>query len=252
MVHDKSLDDNEIIAALLRDVFRHHGVVFNNSSQKNTLNKVSSRIASEGLGFLSKTLPRLGKALDRALTNSTPLNCAEHGFEPIPGSNLPKFLGELFSLVLYPDGTVLPEPSVQAVRSLRQVLYLYYKYELPYSTEQEQQVVDRFVKTEDDLSIVTTSLREIEEACNAIPWSNRPYSIWDDQLRIVRDAQRLLAKLFASFDPKNVIPHTAPVLLLLSNSFGRSTVGLTFRRTSLNITPLIRIITYHMGIFATS
>jgi len=210
MVHDKSLDDNEIIAALLRDVFRHHGVVFNNSSQKNTLNKVSSRIASEGLGFLSKTLPRLGKALDRALTNSTPLNCAEHGFEPIPGSNLPKFLGELFSLVLYPDGTVLPEPSVQAVRSLRQVLYLYYKYELPYSTEQEQQVVDRFVKTEDDLSIVTTSLREIEEACNAIPWSNRPYSIWDDQLRIVRDAQRLLAKLFASFDPKNVIPRHGP------------------------------------------
>jgi len=159
MGNNKSLDDSEIIAALLHDVHSSHGVVFNNHSLKLTLRKVESRLAREGISFLTKTLPKLGKALDKALSGSIPLNATEHGFKPMPGTNLPTFMGEFFSRVLQPNGELLHDPCVQSVRVLRQVLYLYYKYELPYTDEQEQHVLDRFERTERELTDFEATLR---------------------------------------------------------------------------------------------
>ena len=68
MVSNKSLDDSyTIIAALLGDVHYVHQEVFNTSSLNKTLKKVKSRLVSEGIGFLTKTLPRLCKAFIRLL-----------------------------------------------------------------------------------------------------------------------------------------------------------------------------------------
>jgi len=112
MVLNKSLDVNEIIAAYLRDVHSSHGDVFNIRALNLTLKQVKKRVRSEGIGFLTKTLPRLGKALDKALSEVTPLNAASVGFSSPIGSKLPRFLGEFFSRVLHPDGTVLPNPCI--------------------------------------------------------------------------------------------------------------------------------------------
>jgi len=77
MVPYKSLDESKIIAAMLHDVFTSCGTVFNSAARRNTLGKVLQRTASEGLGFLTKTLPRLGKAFDKALTGTVHLNAIE-------------------------------------------------------------------------------------------------------------------------------------------------------------------------------
>jgi hypothetical protein len=209
MALHRSLDEYKLISALLHDVAKHHGAVFNYNSLQNTLKKVQSRLSSEGLGFLTKTLPKLGKAFDKALTGSTPLNASQHRFSALPGSKLPRFLGELFSRVLSQDGTVLQEPCIMSIVSIRQICTLFYKYKLPYSPELEQQVLDRFIQTEIDLDEVSALLDQYQEAlrCKSVTDCRpRPMTV----LEVARAARRLLSDVFAFFDPLDIDPTHGP------------------------------------------
>jgi hypothetical protein len=255
MASIKSLDKLvKLIDALLHDVQTSHGAVFNCRSRRLTLNKVKSRLRSEGIGFLTKTLPSLGKSLDKALSLDTPLNSSELSFETQSGSKLPRFLGELFNEVLNKDGTPLQIPCVKCVSTLRQILYLFYKYELPYSEKLELQVLDQFKQTETELTTITDKLDKIYESIKVFdPHCRRRYlrrhqrqrisrtvdyqrfqkevlaipsetvmaskESWRDplvcsegnpNLHLVREARILLSRLFASFDPKNIVPRHGP------------------------------------------
>jgi hypothetical protein len=224
MVPSQSLDEVKIIAALLHDVSTSHGVVFNNRSCRLTIQKMVKRVNEEGIGFLTKTLPRLGKAFDKALCGY-PIDATKLGFATLPNSKLPRFLGELISKVLAHDGTVLPYPCAKSVSVIRDVLYLFYKYELPYSDDQEQQVVSQFVKTESDLKLLSQKFSELS-ALNTTDMSNYNYvnrrQFWRSvnrhrgrcklpSVHSVRDAASiLLARLFADFDPKDIVPRHGP------------------------------------------
>lgn len=208
----QSLDESKIIAALLHDVHSSHGVVFNTRSLKNTLNKCSTRLRREGIGFLTKTLPRLGKALDKALAGDTPLNCTDLRFKTKKGTKLPSFLGEFFERVLTPDGTLLPDPCINSVRVLRQVCYLYYKYKLPYTDEQVQQVLTKFERTEEELTTHTETFRHLADAIGdpTYTYRRRSRNTATTQGEVVREARILLSRLFSSFDPKDIVPKHGP------------------------------------------
>jgi hypothetical protein len=210
MVSNKSLDEYNIIAALLNDVHSSYGVVFNCRSLRLTLKKVESRLRSEGIGFLMKSLPRLGKAFDRACAGGPPLNAASLGFKPLPGSGLPIFMGEFFKEVLGADGVLLPFPCAQSVKVLRQILYCFYKYKLPFTDKQEQQVIDQFVKTEDDLVQRIPMFELITRAVATN--SGRPMLRFNPhhQVSIARKARHLLSDVFAFFDPTHIYPSHGP------------------------------------------
>jgi len=208
-----SLDEFNIIAASLHDVFVMFGDAFSITQRRNTLEKVSSRCTAEGLSFLTKSLPKLGKAFDKALSGYAKLNSIEHRFDPMPNSKLPRFLGELFSLVLQPDGGLLPQPNIQAVGAIRQLCYLFYKYELPYSAEQENAVISQFIKTEDDLSTVQGTLESIRGALlneSSTYIRRRKISSESSTVEVAREAKILLSRVFSSFDPYNITPRHGP------------------------------------------
>jgi len=203
-------DEHKLVHALLTDIHMSHGVVFNTRSLKQTCKKVDDRIRFEGLSFLTKTLPRLGKALDKALSGYTTLSATKLGFKPQLNSELPRFLGEFFNLVFDPSGTVLQYPCAESVRVLRQVLYLFYKYELPYSEAQEQQVIQAFQKTEDDLLNMAPKLAELQLAADA-DTSNRRFRFNPKrQLDVIREARILLSKVFSNFDFTDIVPRHGP------------------------------------------
>lgn len=112
------------------------------------------RLNAEGLEFLTRTLPKLGKAVDSALANCTPLQFA--GFKSLPKTQYPIFLGWLFKEVFDTNGyerceasgTTDPRRISVALGHLRQLLYLFYKLELPYTAEQENKVIRDFVETD--------------------------------------------------------------------------------------------------------
>jgi len=211
----KSLDETvSLIAALLDDVHTLHRTVFNCRARKLTLDKVKERVRFEGIGFLTKTLPHLGKAFDKALSGATKLNAADHGFKPMTNSKLPRFLGEFISLVLSPSGELLPNPCSTSVSIVRQVCYLFYKYELPFNDEQAQQVVLKFERTESDLSTGgELSIRLKSLMCSPsthVRRIGRSSIRAHDQTTVTREAKILLSSVFAFFDPTNIRPKHGP------------------------------------------
>ena len=77
---NKSLDEVSIITAVLSDVQTQHNSVLTLRAIRLTTQKVIKRTTNEGLGFLTKTLPRLGKSLDKALANHEPLDAIKLGY----------------------------------------------------------------------------------------------------------------------------------------------------------------------------
>jgi hypothetical protein len=216
---NKSLDEVKLIAALLRDVETSHGVVFNNRARRLTLSKVIRRVRSEGISFLTKTMPRLAKAFDKALGSSIPLNCTEYGFKPMPGTKLPRFLGEFFSRVLCSDGSVLPDPCADSVKIIRGILYTFYKYKLPYNDEQEQQTIQQFKTAESELAELSSEFKKLEEKLSDIGSTRRYRSYDDDRVRTIREARIVLHELFRNFDPSDIYPRHGPGVVATKQRF---------------------------------
>jgi len=224
MVSAKSLDPYvEIIASLLSDVQTLHSEVLTKRAIRLTTAKVRKRCAREGLGFLTKTLPRLGKALDRALSGEVSFDSTKLGFATLPCSKLPRFLGELFGRVFSHDGLVLPTPCANSVKSLRQILFMFYKLELPYDSVSEQKVLDQFTKTDKELECWNATFEKILNVCyNEDPllgpilppaylFHNKYGGLMNDRAAtLIRNARELLAQLFCNFDPYDIHPKHGP------------------------------------------
>jgi hypothetical protein len=227
-----SLDNVEnIIAALLRDVHNRHGLVFNERSLRLTTNVLRRRVLNEGISFLTKTLPKLGKAFDKALALENPLNASALGFATERGMKTPKFLGEFFSRVLDHDGQPLSNPCIASIKVLRDITFVFYKYELAYTDRQEEEVISKFVRTEEDLSTVSSGLNSVEACLDKSCSSRRRRFDTSSQVAVAREARILLSNLFgcksnrwtakgkyldgssnsfACFDPQNITPSHGP------------------------------------------
>jgi hypothetical protein len=244
MVPNNSLDELELIATLIRDAWSmaeecrcntcttllmnqtyRNASVFSKKQLRATINVVRGRFTGEGVGFLTKTLPRLGKCFDKALAGEEPLIATRDSWlpmqdqkiDPVSGIQVrssiqfPRFLGELFGKVLRNDGTPLDEACIICVRSLRQILYLFYKYELPYEVELEQKCLDKFVKTDQDLEQTDITLRYLRDV---IPSSssvnmNNP-EVRTCMLIIARRARVLLNRVLSGVDLTDIRPRHGP------------------------------------------
>lgn len=143
----------DLTASLLNDIQELHKI----SSRECRLDaeKMRLRALHEGTSFFTKTLPGLAKSLDKALTGSQ-FNTTS--FKLRRGTKLPLFLHGLFKLVLDEDGFVLPRPDVLAVRSIRQVGFMFYKFNLPYPEATTARYVDEYFSDDESLSLSDSML----------------------------------------------------------------------------------------------
>jgi hypothetical protein len=218
MGYHNSLDDVvNIIAALLLDVHKRHGLVFNKRSLRLTTDVVKRRVLTEGISFLTKTLPKLGKAFDKALSLDSKLTAKVHRFNSGDFGELPNFLGEFFSLVLGQDGGLLPNPCIASIKVLRDILFVLYKYEISYTDKQEVDVINKFERTEDDLATISSNLKALEACLDKSHVNRRRRFDSSSQVNVAREARILLSNLFgepcklgACFDPQNIVPSHGP------------------------------------------
>lgn len=148
---------------------------------------MENRTHTEGLSFLTKTLPKLGKALDQGLLSSRLSIPREFG-NSHKEKGIPAFLQAYFRRVFDSQGVLLAEPDPGAIKHLRQVLFFAYKLELPYSQEQEETVIGSFLQTEQELEL------------GADPYSAEMQK-W--MRRVTRD-------IFEDFDPRDIVPRHGP------------------------------------------
>jgi hypothetical protein len=242
MEFTKSLDKQiKLISVMLVDIQMSHSITFTKRACRLDIQKIEKRIAREGVGFLTKTLPRLGKHFDKVLAGQGTLDAPAYGFASERGSKLPRFLGKLFQSVLTQDGEVLPSPCVDSIRHIRTILYLFYKWDVPYAPKQEQKVIDQFIQTERDIiehdrlfstasggiygdTVVDDPLLVFASNSNAsryrsqvAPYRSLGYINPIDQqvlpiplLRLVRKARHILSDVFSSFDPYDIVPSHGP------------------------------------------
>lgn len=117
---------------------------------------ITARTASEGLTFLTCTLPRFTKHV---------ISCVELGrFEPIAGFSkrrsgpLPLFLGALVSRLFSREGTLLDTPDPYAQDYIDQICGLMYKTRFGYSPSVIKRKMDEYISLDADVLTDLSSL----------------------------------------------------------------------------------------------
>jgi hypothetical protein len=147
---------------------------------------IRDRVEHEGLSFLTKALPQLGKALDKCLSKNEPMTVPST-FRCEKGRTTPVLYRYLFSLVITPDGLPAAEVNTDALMALRQLVYFLYKLEIPATKELKDKVLQEFVDVDAAL--------------------DRPESV--DQQWLEETAE-LIRDIFASFDHTDILPKHGP------------------------------------------
>jgi hypothetical protein len=187
----------ELYTACYSDVARASDIP--SEDWKFDLELVKSRLAKEGPSFFTKSLPLLGKNLDRVLSSLGTSPCF-NGL-PFQGWALkhmtvyPRFLGWLFAKVLAIDGSVSREADPNALGRLRQLLFLFYKVEFPSTDEQNRAVLDQFVLTDQSLPDVGESIFSQGE------WDSTSAQrrVW-----ILKRSRKLIHEILSVHDPLDI------------------------------------------------
>lgn len=209
---NKSLDYCEIVATLLSDICSSLGGVYTQRNVRLDIQKISKRVSREGVCFLTKQLPRLGKALDRALTGEVSLDST--GFRKIAGTKIPILFGDLFKCVFTLDGWVLPYPCVQSIKSLRQILLCFAKLKLPNDQKLDNKAIEAFVQAEQDVREDVAYLEESYGSYVTTLDSTGFRHSFEGRIpfesRILLRARAYLSKVFSSLEVSELSPRHGP------------------------------------------
>lgn len=153
---------------------------------------IKRRTSQEGLGFLTKTLPKMGKAIQLALKGSR-LTIPQ--FRNICGTAIPHFMKGLLSLVFTREGYVRDDADICAVNDLIQICFLFYKLEVPYESVTEARTLDKFKRT--DLGL-PEGFSHLDSPANRV------------EPIVLEEANKLVVNLLRGFDPVEIVPSHGP------------------------------------------
>jgi len=113
---------------------------------------VTNRVESEGESFLTITLPQFSKDFERSLEAGALDSTLFSGFRKRGG--LPLFLGGFLSQIFDPSGVLFDEPSVDCIRSIRQLTLVFGKIERQCSDARIAHAMRQYVNIEQELELV--------------------------------------------------------------------------------------------------
>lgn len=119
------------------------------------------RLSKANPEFLFKTLPQLGKDLDTALEVGF-LQLTPGFFKKLKGACYPVFLKEYFNKIFMKEGYIKADADLTILRELRTLCYFIYKFELPFSKEDEGLAYEKFKAVDNEVK--TSFLPEQLEA----------------------------------------------------------------------------------------
>lgn len=220
-----------LVHSLLDDLVQSNGRK-NTERDKRT---VLERVTFEGVEFLTKTLPLLGKAIDSALESGTFV--CPNNFRRYKGTALPEFLRGLLIRIFDKNGNVLTDVDVASLTEARQVTLFCYKTKFPFSQQLVKQFSDNFKRVDSRLPISfesygTRNLRVI--------YQDRTEKLSLTQTRILERAREYVKILFSEFDPKPIVPAHGPGIVAGGEKPHEKRVFMTKYRSIHNVYPYYR------------
>jgi len=127
------------------------------------LKTIQRRFSDEGESFLTITLSSYGKDFERSLALGEIAHDAFRSFAKY--GRLPRLLGGFVELVFNRStGVLLDEPSIDAIRSLRQICLMWSKIKIECSEDRILAAFDGFVQCEKDLTVGIPLIPETERS----------------------------------------------------------------------------------------
>jgi hypothetical protein len=112
---------------------------------------------------LTITLPQFGKDFEKSLDLGAVTSASFIGYKRIKEGCLPRFLSGFTSLIFDPaSGRLLDEPSLEAIRCVRQISNLFGKVDLPCSDARDKAAFRKFIECEQDVKASDDSM-DLEE-----------------------------------------------------------------------------------------
>lgn len=184
---DSKRASKDIYLEIYCDLYRDIADMLNvpNKESRRDLETVRDRFLNEGVSFLTKTLPSLGKAFDIALQGDGPMS-APSTFSRCKARKVPNLFRYLFTQVIGTDSCLRVDANTECIKQLRELLYFMYKLEIKHTASQERKLLDEFVCTDEGLP------------------SDLPM---DD---VLRTASRVIDSIFWNFDFRDVFPKHGP------------------------------------------
>lgn len=145
----------DLHCALIDDQYAQLGI-----SAHRDLATVKSRCRTEGMAFLTISLPKLGKDFEKSLELGALDPDGFIGFRRRGGPDhdrRPEFLGDLFSRVFDIDGSLLAQPDVRSIRAIRQIAGFHGKLKELCSEERLLQAYDQFIQTDRQISMAAAT-----------------------------------------------------------------------------------------------
>jgi len=172
---------------LLTDMLQQAGL-----DLKRDLQSLVDRTHAEGLGFLTKTLPTMGKAIQQALLGNR-LSIPQ--FRKMRGTVIPHFMKGLLSRCFSTAGEIREDADICALTDLIQFCFLHYKLEVPYDPKTNDKILNKFVNTDAEL-----------------PQDFKHLGSADVRLEpnILCLANELIKELLAGFNPEDITPRHGP------------------------------------------
>lgn len=143
-----------------------------------------NRVGLEGFTFLTTTLPKLGKAIDKGLETGV----LEPPREFKTRGKVPILFESLTARIFERNGLVRDEVDVDALRAIRQISSFAYRLEFPFDDKTVKKTLDNFVSTEQELKDCVFS----------------PYE------PITARAKEITTDIFEGFDPFDIVPRHGP------------------------------------------
>lgn len=164
------------------------------------------------LRLATELLPRFGKAFDKAL--STDVEFEQHSYIECeltlsqPGTHAPwRFMGPLVEYV-FSHGEVDTKVSALIVKAIRQISYLMYKYERPFTKAQLAKASDTFVENDRVCGIPmnfhgpSEEIKELSKNGSLLPGLRLS--------DVLSEMQCITGSIFNLFDPWDIIPKHGP------------------------------------------
>jgi hypothetical protein len=110
---------------------------------------LTARWEDEGDSFLTITLPKFAKALERGLHDGIWPDHEPLGFKRSKG--LPSLFSGFLIRIFHKDGTLLDDPDADCIWAIRQICYLTHKVSRDCTPERVEQALESFVRTDGEL-----------------------------------------------------------------------------------------------------
>lgn len=186
----RTLDYEHLYKVVIHDVYSQLDV--SPIEESRDITYLNQRLRYEGLPFVTKVVPALGKAVLSAFQSGR-FSCPLGLKKARRAGALPALLQGLLKRVFDTDGCLLSSACAEDVWGIQQICFLLYKYELPY-----------------DPRLIQSKFINLKQVNESLPKTLSELSLGYEERTVLSLARDIVREMMSGVDLKDIKPSNGP------------------------------------------